>query len=58
MKKIVILFLSFFTFLTSYSQEYVEILRASDNNILVNIANIAHDDNEVMNYDIKEYNFI
>lgn len=30
----------------------------SDNNILVNIANIAHDDNEVMNYDIKEYNFI
>jgi len=38
MKKIVILFLSFFTFLTSYSQEYVEILRASDNNILVNPA--------------------
>ena len=38
MKKFVILFLSFFTFLTSYSQEYVEILRASDNNILVNPA--------------------
>ena len=38
MKKFVILFFSFFTFLTSYSQEYVEILRASDNNILVNPA--------------------
>jgi hypothetical protein len=38
MKRYVILFLSFFTFLTSYSQEYVEILRASDNNILVNPA--------------------
>ena len=38
MKKFVILFLSFFTFLNSYSQEYVEILRASDNNILVNPA--------------------
>lgn len=38
MKKFVILFFSFLTFLTSYSQEYVEILRASDNNILVNPA--------------------
>ena len=38
MKRYIILFLSFFTFLTSYSQEYVEILRASDNNILVNPA--------------------
>jgi len=38
MKKFLILFLSFFTTLTSYSQEYVEILRASDNNILVNPA--------------------
>jgi len=38
MKRYVILFLCFFTFLTSYSQEYVEILRASDNNILVNPA--------------------
>ena len=38
MKRFLILFLSFFTFLNSYSQEYVEILRASDNNILVNPA--------------------
>ena len=38
MKKFVVLFFSFLTFLTSYSQEYVEILRASDNNILVNPA--------------------
>jgi len=38
MKKFVILFFSFLNFLTSYSQEYVEILRASDNNILVNPA--------------------
>ena len=38
MKRFIILFLSFFTFLNSYSQEYVEILRASDNNILVNPA--------------------
>ncbi len=38
MKKNLILFISFFTALTSYSQEYVEILRASDNNILVNPA--------------------
>ena len=38
MKKFLILFISFFTTLTSFSQEYVEILRASDNNILVNPA--------------------
>ena len=38
MKRFLILFLSFFTFLNSYSQEYVEILRASDNNILENPA--------------------
>ena len=38
MKRFIILFLSFFTFFNSYSQEYVEILRASDNNILVNPA--------------------
>jgi len=38
MKKFLILFISLFTTLTSFSQEYVEILRASDNNILVNPA--------------------
>ncbi len=38
MKKFLILYISFFTTLTTFSQEYVEILRASDNNILVNPA--------------------
>ena len=30
----------------------------SKNNILVNIASIIHDDNEVINYNFNEYNFI
>ena len=30
----------------------------SDRNILVNISNMIHDDNEVMNYNIEEYIFI